>query len=237
VTLGQPQVLVAHESEAIRAVIAALLGSAGFGVDLARDGAAARAAFAHRYDGVVLDVALPDIMAFELIAEAKQRIDGVKVVLVASIYNRTSYKRRPTSLYGADDYVEQHHIADSLVGKLEALLSGRGAPAARHADTPEAAEVRKAAIGRVDDEPPSGDAVLRAQRLARLIVSDIALYNAEAVEAARKGAGAEALIARLRADVEEGRLLFDLRVPSSVRASRDFITEALEELIASGGPG
>jgi hypothetical protein len=31
-------------------------------------------------------------------------------------------------------------------------------------------------------------------------------------------------------DLEEGRLLFDLRVPVDVRRGRDFIGEALEEI-------
>lgn len=232
------KVLVAHESEAIRAVIGALLGAAGFAVADARDGAACRAMLERPYDGLVLDVALPDAFAFELIAEAKQRRPSLRVVLVASIYNRTSYKRRPTSLYGADDYVEQHHIADSLVGKLDALLRGAPAPAPRHVDSTEGDQVRTAAIGRVDAEiGGTRDSIVRAQRLARLIVSDIALYNGDAVAAARAGSGAEGLQARLRADLEEGRLLFDLRVPAAVRAGRDFIAEALAELLGEGGGG
>jgi hypothetical protein len=91
--------------------------------------------------------------------------------------------------------------------------------------------VHRAALGRVEEIRATTDAILRAERLAKLIVSDIALYNGDAVAAARSGGGAEGLTARLRADLEEGRLLFDLRVPAAVRAGRDFIAEALAELI------
>jgi CheY-like chemotaxis protein len=233
VSTDRKRVLVAHDSEAIRAVIAALLGGAGYAVDTVADGAASRAALAHSYDGLVLDVALPDVLAFELIAEAKRRRPALRIILVASIYNRTSYKRRPTSLYGADDYIEQHHIADSLVGKLESLLHGVQAPMPMHHESPEGDQVRRAALGRVEEIRATDDALLRAERLARLIVSDIALYNGDAVAAARGGGGTEALTARLRADLEEGRLLFDLRVPAAVRAGRDFIAEALAELIGA----
>ncbi len=59
-------------------------------------------------------------------------------------------------------------------------------------------------------------------------MSDIALYNGDAFE---QGSDDE-LDARLRTDLEEGRLLFDLRVPESVRRGRDFIGEALSELRA-----
>jgi DNA-binding response OmpR family regulator len=227
-----PHVLVAHESEPIRAVIASLLGEAGFAVELVADGASCRRALARPPAALVLDVALPDVLAFQLIDEARRAAPAPRIVLVASIYNRTSYKRRPTSLYGADDYVEQHHIADSLVGKLQALLHGGAAPHPQHVDTAEGDEVRRAGVGRVDAPIPiSADAVTRAQRLARLIVSDIALYNGDAVAAAQRAGGLEVLEARLRADLEEGRLLFDLRVPGAVRAGRDFITEALAALI------
>jgi hypothetical protein len=176
------------------------------------------------------------VLAFELIQEARLRSPKLRVILVASVYNRTSYKRRPTSLYGADDYVEQHHIADSLVGKLRALLDGKPMQqVASHRETEESEAVRQAALARVETPiDPNSDAVLRAERLARLIVSDIALYNGDAVTAARMGKGIESLEARLRADLEEGRLLFDLRVPVAVRASRDFIGEALAELLREG---
>src|SRR5207245_1877645 len=74
------------------------------------------------------------------------------------------------------------------------------------------------------------DPVERAQRLARLIVSDIALYNGDALDQAEQSGDADELEARLRLDLEEGRLIFDLRVPREVRRARDFIGEALAEL-------
>jgi DNA-binding response OmpR family regulator len=235
-------VVVAHDSEAIRGVVETLLRDAGFGVTGVPDGAACRRALETRPAAVVLDVALADVLAFELVEEARRSVPGIRIVLIASIYNRTSYKRRPTSLYGADDYVEQHHIADALVAKLTRLLPTTPGPAsAPAAATPvENETVRAAAIDRVDARiapEPAAEAVVRAQRLARLIVSDIALYNGDALAAARRGGGSAGLEARLRADLEEGRLLFDLRVPSAVRAGRDFIAEALAELVAGPREG
>ena len=44
------------------------------------------------------------------------------VILIASVFNKTAYKRTPHSLYGADDYVEQHHIPDMLPVKLARLI-------------------------------------------------------------------------------------------------------------------
>ena len=86
------------------------------------EGRAALAALERRPAALVLDVALPAVHAYEIVEEVKRRAPDTRVVLVASIYNRTGYKRRPTSLYGADDYVEQHHIPDALLVKLERLI-------------------------------------------------------------------------------------------------------------------
>jgi DNA-binding response OmpR family regulator len=232
------RVLVAHDSEPIRGVIGALLVGAGYAVRAVADGATCRLALADAPSALVLDVGLSDVLAFELIEEARKRAPGLRVILVASVYNRTSYKRRPTTLYGADDYVEQHHIADSLVNKLGALLEGKTPAVTPPGEVAEDETVRRAGTARfdapIDSNEPDGEALLRAERLARLIVADIALYNGDAVAAARLGKGLESLEARLRADLEEGRLLFDLRVPATVRASRDFIGDALAELLREG---
>src|SRR6185437_11963218 len=171
-----------------------------------------------------------------IVEESKRRAPETRVVLVASIYNRTGYKRRPTSLYGADDYVEQHHIPDALLVKLERLIGPAPQPVELpppHALTPEGAEIRDAGVGRMEPlpaQPPTPRMIERAERLARLIVADIALYNGDALDAADHHGHEAELEARLRLDLEEGRLLFDLRVPAEVRRTRDFIAEALAEI-------
>jgi CheY-like chemotaxis protein len=231
-------IVVAHDSEPIREVIRRLLEGVGWSVVPVSDGHAAVAALTSAGAepvGLVLDVAVGGLHAYAVVEEVRRQALPVRVVLVASVYNRTSYKRRPTSLYGADDYVEQHHIPDSLVQKLSKLLGPppkRVAEAGPHEETAEDRLVRKAGEARL--EAPAQE-VLRAERLARLIVADIALYNGDALEKHFHGqSGRGDLEARLRRDLEEGRLLFDLRVPEEVRRGRDFIGEALAELEAEG---
>jgi CheY-like chemotaxis protein len=222
-------ILVAHESEVIREVIRRVVEAAGWSVEAVAAGREASRALGRRPEALVLDVALPDVLAFDLTEEAKGK--GTRVVLVASVYNRTGYKRRPTSLYGADDYVEQHHIPDALVGKLEKLIGAppkSAAPVDPNADTPEGREIKAAAEQLLDPVPLDPQVVARAERLAWLIVSDIALYNGAALDGPHQDK--DELEARLRTDLEEGRLLFDLRVPAEVRKRRDYIGEALERL-------
>jgi CheY-like chemotaxis protein len=230
--VADPVIVVAHESETIREAIRLLCAKAGYHVSAVPDGYAAMSALELRPTALVLDVALPKVHAYQVVEESKRLSPDTRVVLVASIYNRTGYKRRPTSLYGADDYVEQHHIPDSLLGKLERLIGPAPRPTASpppHAQTKEGREIRAAGEERLAALPDASSQKLieRAERLARLIVTDIALYNGDAV--AHEGDDAE-LEARLRIDMEEGRLLFDLRVPKDVRRTRDFIGEALAEI-------
>ena len=232
--MSPTRVLVAHDSEPIRAVIEALLVADGYAVQTAADSEACLRGLEDEPAALVLDVALSGMHAFQIIEEARRRPSTLRVVLVASIYNRTSYKRRPTSLYGADDYVEQHHLTDLLLQKLRALLGGPAPEQRTDARESNGSAVRQAALAQLD-LPAAGDdpeAVLRAERLARLIVSDIALYNGDAIAIA---SGRDALEAHLRQDLEEGRLLFELRVPREVRVGRDFIGEALAELVAQRG--
>jgi len=237
------EIVVAHESEAIREAIRRLCADAGYSVHAVGEGQAALAALARRPAALVLDVALPAVHAYEVVEEVRRRAPETRVVLVASIYNRTGYKRRPTSLYGADDYVEQHHIPDALLVKLERLIGP--APKAvelppAHVLTPEGVEIRDAGQGRLEPlpaQPPTPRMIERAERLARLIVADIALYNGDALDAADHHGHEAELEARLRTDLEEGRLLFDLRVPAEVRRTRDFIAEALAEIRAQRRAG
>lgn len=231
-------ILVAHESESIREVIRHIIEGAGWSVEVVTDGQAAVNALRRSPAALILDVALGEVHAYRVVEELRAHSPATRVILIASIYNRTGYKRRPTSLYGADDYVEQHHIPDSLLAKLARLI---GAPPVEqplppmHVETAEGRAIREAGEERLDPHlnasaRPSPEAIERAQRLARLIVADIALYNADALDrAARLGDSVE-LDARLRLDLEEGRLLFDMRVPAAVRRDRDFIEEALIEV-------
>jgi hypothetical protein len=66
--------------------------------------------------------------------------------------------------------------------------------------------------------------IAQAERLARIIVSDVVLYNEEKFAAAvQAGNVADAM----DADMQEGRSHFEQRVPAALRASRDFLNEAL----------
>jgi predicted Zn finger-like uncharacterized protein len=297
-SLSDPLVLVAHDSDVVRKTVTDFLSEAGFRVDTAADGVEAlRKAMEKRPKGMVLDVGLPGIYGFELCERLKGNPEtrSIKIVLLSSVYDMRRYKRTPTNLYGADDYIEKHHIPDFLVNKLRKLISPEHVEAElprikehTHHDLPEMSRpparefessllsphhpahteravpdamlsrsaVSKPAstdgqegsalfpetlsldasifqkeecdIPRVDEADPQ--AMEKARRFARIIVSDIALYNQEAViEGLRNGTFYELL----RRDVEEGRELYEGRVPGLIRAKKDYYQEAFDNFIAA----
>jgi hypothetical protein len=74
--------------------------------------------------------------------------------------------------------------------------------------------------------------VAAAERLARIIVSDVVLYNPEKFEAGlRAGDVAE----RLESELAEGRSLFEQRVEARLRAGRDFLVEELLRVARARG--
>ncbi len=197
-----PTVLVAHERGTIGRVVTRVLGHEGFASTFVPSGASALAELSRvAWDVLVVDVGLPDIPGYELVDRARalhrEGHGAAFVVLVASVYRPTGYKRRPTRLYGADDYIEIHHLGDALPVKLRRLL---GLPA----KAPDDAEVRDATLALRDE----GDARLDACAdlgLAQRIVADVVLYNGDRILAATDVDTASAAVAD---DLEVARRLF-----------------------------
>ena len=80
----------------------------------------------------------------------------------------------------------------------------------------------------------SGDGGQRreeARRFARLLVSEIKLYNEAAVEEGRVRGN---LYARLKEEIDRSRQMYDERIPADVRAGSDFLYEELVRLLADG---
>lgn len=288
-------ILVAHDSEVVRYLVSNVLTEAGFHVEMVTNGIdAMKKAVEQRPRGLVLDVGLPGIYGFELCERLKSNpgTKDIKIILLSSVYDMRRYKRTPASLYGADDYIEKHHIQDLLAVKLKRLIYPEQAPQpAAPARTPERSQLpemsrppareftssllneaaapvqeretagmpspRSAShspqsernetaavmpesislsasvfqeeecdIPRVDEADP--EAIEKARRFARIIVSDIALYNQEAViDGIKNGTFFELL----NNDVTEGRELFEKRIPAAVRAKKDYYQEAFDNFI------
>ena len=70
-----------------------------------------------------------------------------------------------------------------------------------------------------------------ARRLARLLVTEIKLYNEEQVEEGRRG---NDIYARLKEDIDRSRQIFNERVDDGVRQETDYFHEEMVRILAGG---
>ena len=70
-----------------------------------------------------------------------------------------------------------------------------------------------------------------ARRLARLLISEIKLYNEKKVD---EGRAASDLYERLKDDIERSRQVYDERTPEHIRRENDFFKDELVRILADG---
>ena len=118
------RLLVVDDEPPIRRLLKAGLGTQGYEVIEAADGAAARRAMEeHRPDGVILDLGLPDIGG-EALLEGWRRAGVTVPILILS--SRTGEAGIVEALdAGADDYVTKPFGIDELVARLRVALRHR----------------------------------------------------------------------------------------------------------------
>ncbi|MFY9550646.1 MAG: hypothetical protein WAU32_05795 [Thermoanaerobaculia bacterium] len=80
-------------------------------------------------------------------------------------------------------------------------------------------------------QPPGDERREEARRFARLLVSEIKLYNERAVLEGREGGN---LYQRLKEDIDRSRQMYDERIPEDVRSSSNFFHEELVRILADG---
>jgi predicted Zn finger-like uncharacterized protein len=248
-------VLLADADVSTGKVTANVLADWGFEPVLVHDGVEAILTIQRLLPrAVILDAGLPKMFGFQICELMKRNasLSTIPVVLVGAIHHEDRYRRAPSEIYGADAYVERPQLPEAL----RPILRGFGlAPAGAAPETPAAAPPAPIAVPpkprtapaapSVPEpvapvspaEPPvpeaaADPAVAAAERLARIIVSDIVLYNAEKFEAGvRDGNVVEAL----ESELGEGRTLFQQRVDARVRTMRDFLAEELLRVARSRG--
>jgi predicted Zn finger-like uncharacterized protein len=243
-------VLIAHESKEFCTAVQKVLAKEPFTLVTCHDGKEALDRIGTLLpDVVLLNVALPTMYGFQVCEALRNtpRTRHIKVILLAAIYDKTKYKRSPQSLYGADDYIEQHHIPDALAGMIYRLAADARAvdpqeepalPQEREVQTspdrltPAEAVAQETARKQFRDQeiqqeiPVRDEGMVSAKMLARSIVSDISLYReAEVEEGIRSGTFDDLLAVEIR----DGRSLFEKRVPEALRVSVDLFAEALAE--------
>lgn len=235
------QVVVAHSDPTLCAAMAEILSESAISCRICHDGAELLFAMEEEPPQVVVvDVALSKIFAFEVIGRIRSnpRFAAVKVILISSVYNDGAYKRAPSSLYGADDYIEKHLVSRDLVSKIRSLTGALDFSEKPGGAEPSTAQPNELSVenapkdaGRDASPPLFAQEMEKARRLAQIIVSDIALYHEERVE---EGIRCGTLLQLLAPEIAEGRRLFFERVAPTIRSEEDFVGEALKDLMEQG---
>jgi hypothetical protein len=83
-------------------------------------------------------------------------------------------------------------------------------------------------VGRTPDEERKHE---EAKRFARLLVSEIRLYNEQAVVEGRQ---TRDIYRRLKEDIDRSREMFEQRVPAEVRAQSNYFFDELVRILADG---
>lgn len=242
--LHSNKILLAHSNSEILKSTASLLSDKGYTVITAADGIDAMIkALKEQPFLALLEVALPKIYGFEVCKKIKSRAETkeMKVMLLASVYDRKKYRREPNSLYGADEYLEEHEISAVLIDKINKLRAPeqeekpeRATPAGPSTLQPAQPEARVATTLRgpapTEGGIPSDEMIEKAKRLARTIINDIYLYNSAKADESIKNNNFYTVFA---SDVKEGKKLYENRISQEVRNMNDFYREAIENFLAA----
>ena len=107
------------------------------------------------------------------------------------------------------------------------------APDPAPAPGPEVPSQAQPSATAVEPSDPAADPeVEQAERLARIIISDVVLYNEDRFRAACEAGN---VLESLEADMADGRAHFASRVPEHVRNARDFLADELLRVARSRG--
>jgi len=124
------RVLVVDDEPDITALVAYHLAKAGYRVSTAANGPdALKAAREERPDVVVLDLMLPGVPGYEVLAELRRRPETRDVGVILLTARRDEPDRIQGLTLGADDYLTKPFSPAELVLRVQALLRRLTAPA------------------------------------------------------------------------------------------------------------
>ena len=124
------RILVVDDEPDITALVAYHLAKAGYRVSTAANGPdALKAAREERPDIVILDVMLPGVSGYDVLAEMRRREETKDVGVILLTARREEADRIRGLSLGADDYLTKPFSPAELALRINALLRRLGAPA------------------------------------------------------------------------------------------------------------
>lgn len=203
--------VVADEPRPFRDFLGRELDKLGFDTTFAEQGdEALDKVKVSRPDLAVLNVYLKGMLGVEISEEIRKDSDlsHTRVVLIGALFRANRFRANPTNLYGADEYIEEQ-IPSKDLRKIVLKLF------------PDLAKGEQPAFEIEDHDTEE------ALRLARLILSDIVIYNAEKAD---RGIRDGNFFDLLGAEITEGKQYFESRVPESIRNTSIF-NDTIEQFV------
>jgi CheY-like chemotaxis protein len=193
-----PLVLIADQPRAFRSFLRNSLEEMGCRVIVLDDGGATEEYLrvSETPQVAFLNVVLSNVMGFELCEKirANSALKKIKIVLIGAIFRIDRFRRNPANLYGADDYIEEFIVKQDLRERMRKLL---GLPLIEETGS---------------ESQRRGDILEYAQRLARIILSDILIYNLENVD---RWIAEDRFRTELAAEIQEGEQYFLSKITSN----------------------
>lgn len=215
---AKTDIIIWIKEDALMEVIASILGENGFKVFNVSDKHEMFNLLEENQSSVViLDSGLPKIFGFE-ISEVIKKIDRFKDIRVILLSSDSQ------SVPGVDDYIEKGHVSELLLSKIMPFI---------HIEDIDCQEVKYKNEGFSEYIMVSGCEMPEheeAKRLARIIVSDIVLYNKDKAE---KGAQDRTFYELLKDEIEEGRQFYSERISASILTTTNYFDEAINKFILS----
>lgn len=152
-------IMVADIQRDFRNFIISILTARHYNLLVADDGEVAWNIIREKKPNVLLiNPYLPKLMGIDIITKIRDEMEyQPKIFLLAAIHSKKRYRRRPESLYGADDYIDEGMSEKQIIHKLSYHLGIQN---------------------NKEDELLDNEAV----RLARSIFADLLVYETEKVE-------------------------------------------------------
>lgn len=159
--------------------------------------------------------------AEETVLKNRKLKENIKALFTSSIDSVLKKTAENTA-----EYKNQLELLSNRINVLQQNISSGSAPEGIQGSV---APAKQQIVHTESQTAPVDAANAKAKRLARLIVSEIALYNRKLLEEAVRN---DAFNQLLEHDIKEARKLYARRVPEEIRNSTSHLDEAFMELIA-----
>ncbi len=207
---------------------------------------------------ILVDLSLPNATEMNLYESIAKELSPNKghILLLSPGYGKANVPQgslspeRQVPLYGADGYIERGSIQRDLINKIKLCLDSatsfpmpttESPPPPSHLPsfaTPILEEEVVAPIAPIEPEKPApafpvsrednARGIEKANRLARIIVSDIVLYNEKRVE---EGILNGTFYDLLKEEIEEGRKHYNSRVSLDIQKQKDYLGDVIEDFL------